>query len=725
MPLKKSFLDICLAFSVYLTVILGLAIFGYFYFLPVITATSLLILLSLYFVIRSFQRWKWKRISKYGLASIIIIFLFSLIIGIFHHDLPTSRDDLSYIYGADRLVDSHSLKWEDYFSRPVHGVRNLEDNLFTSQFLPIYIAYLAVYYLFGGLSLLFWANVLLMVFTLGTIYYLVKNLAGEKGSLLALIFLLSSYVFFWFPKRTNVENIFIFLIWFGLWMLTEAINKKRPLYLFYELIPFSLLSLTRAEGLIFFAFYLIISVLLIIFKFRKELKDKVYLFLLPILAMAVNFILFYYYIKFYKANYIITQAIDVLESFNLNNLYALTIIISIFSSFVVICLYIRKKINYQKLLFWIILGTVALFELYIFLLVKSDSLTWVFYRTQYVLENFVFYFYFIYIFIILFGLRKKIFTNQEFTLTIVLLPAFLFIIEPNIALDQPWFMRRFYPTLIPLFIILSAVVLARLELKRKKLVYLVTFLILIGLIFNGPIIFAVEHKRIRSQLEEFNSKFPRDSLILMNPGWSWQKIAILQHYFYGYNALPNFDLYRSEEFKNDLPGLVNQYPSWENDDNDLINIINWKNDQSERRLIDLLNNYNQVYVVTDRKNSNLFDGFSDDNLEKVDNFNFSYQELQKESNITGYIKSNSKIELNRIRKLQNNIPPNRIIEQDLSLDIYKVIEPLNYNPIQYVLDANQKQDGDYIYRVLSESDLKGDRDEIKSLIGDIEIVSGE
>jgi len=189
--------------------------------------------------------------------------------------------------------------------------------------------------------------------------------------------------------------------------------------------------------------------------------------------------------------------------------------------------------------------------------------------------------------------------------------------------------------------------------------------------------------------------------------------------------LPNFDLYRSEEFKNDLPGLVNQYPSWENDDNDLINIINWKNDQSERRLIDLLNNYNQVYVVTDRKNSNLFDGFSDDNLEKVDNFNFSYQELQKESNITGYIKSNSKIELNRIRKLQNNIPPNRIIEQDLSLDIYKVIEPLNYNPIQYVLDANQKQDGDYIYRVLSESDLKGDRDEIKSLIGDIEIVSGE
>jgi len=286
-------------------------------------------------------------------------------------------------------------------------------------------------------------------------------------------------------------------------------------------------------------------------------------------------------------------------------------------------------------------------------------------------------------------------------------------------------MRRFYPTLIPLFIILSAVVLARLELKRKKLVYLVTFLILIGLIFNGPIIFAVEHKRIRSQLEEFNSKFPRDSLILMNPGWSWQKIAILQHYFYGYNALPNFDLYRSEEFKNDLPGLVNQYPSWENDDNDLINIINWKNDQSERRLIDLLNNYNQVYVVTDRKNSNLFDGFSDDNLEKVDNFNFSYQELQKESNITGYIKSNSKIELNRIRKLQNNIPPNRIIEQDLSLDIYKVIEPLNYNPIQYVLDANQKQDGDYIYRVLSESDLKGDRDEIKSLIGDIEIVSGE
>lgn len=725
MSLKKSFLNIGLAFCIFLTVILALAIFGYFTYWPVIIVTALFVLLGIYFITKSIRKSGWKKIGKIKAISFVIIILFAFSIGIFHHDLPTGRDDLSYIYAANRLAESQSLKWEDYFSRPVHGVRNLGGDTFTSQFLPVYISYLAVYYLLGGLDLLFWANVLLMVLTLGSVYYLAKNLGGRKASILAIILLLSTYVFFWFPKRTNVENIFIFLIWFGLWMMVEALNKKRPLYLFWGLIPFSLLSLTRAEGLIFFVFYLITSLLLIIFKFRKELKDKVYLFVLPILATIINFILFYYYVKFYQANYIITQAIDVLESFSFNNLYASVIIISIFSTLVAIYLYIRKKINYQKFLFWIILGAVALFELYIFLLVKSDNLTWVFYRTQYVLENFTFYFYFIYFFIVLFGLKKQIFSLKELLVVIVLLPAFVFILEPNIALDQPWFMRRFYPTLIPLLIILSAVVLARLELKRKKLLYLTFFLILIGLIFARSILFAVEHKGIRNQLEEFNSRFPKDSLILMNPGWNWQKIALLQHYFYGYDALPNFDLYRSEEFKQDLPSLVSQYPDWENDNDDLLSIINWKDDQSENRLSELIKKYKQVYVVTDSKGSNLFNGFKDDNLEKVDRYDFSYQELKVESNITGYIKSNNKIELNKIRALQQNIPPNNIIDKEISLNIYHVINPLNYIPAQYVLDANQIPEGNYVYRILKESDLQDYRKEIKNLFRNIELVSEE
>ena len=708
-----------------MTVILGLAVFGYFTYGVVMPVTAGFVLISLFFFFLGIRNASKKNFNKTAAVCFTLIFLFVLIIGFFHHDLPTSRDDLSYIYGADRLVDSHSLKWEDYFSRPVHGVRNLEGDLFTSQFLPVYIVYLAVYYLFGGLSLLFWANVLLMFFTLGVIYYLVKNLAGEKGSLLALIFLLSSYVFLWFPKRTNVENVFIFLIWFGLWMLSEAVSKKKPLYLFCGLIPFSLLSLARAEGLIFFVFYLLVSGFLIIFKYKKELRDKTLLFLLPLLTVAANFILFYYYVKFYKANYIINQATDVLEGFNFNNPYVLSTIISILAILVAIYLFIRKKINYQKLLFWIILGTVALFELAIFVLEKSGDLTWFFYRTQYVLENFVFYFYFIYILVILFGLRKKIFTSQEFILTSVLLPAFLFIIEPNIALDQPWFMRRFYPTLIPLFIILSAIVLVRLRLERKKIVGLVFLVVLIGIIFTRPIFFAIEHEGIRDQLEEFNSKFPRDSLILMNPGWNWQKIAILQHYFYSYNALPNFDLYRNEEFENDLPSLISQYPNWENDDNDLISIINWKDNQSENRLLELIKKYNQVYIVTDRKNSNFFDGYADDNLERISSYNFIYQKLNAESNITGYIKSNSKIELKKIRKLQNNIPPNRIINHELSLDIYKVIDPLKYKYTEYILNTEQSQESSFVYKVIGDIEQRDYRNEIENLVSDVESISEE
>ena len=556
--------------------ILALAVFGYFTVFPVTLLTIIFGIISLFYIYIVVARSKgdWK--NKYAIISFIIIVVFAIFSGYFHHDLPTGRDDLSYIYAADRLSISGSLEWVDYFSRPVHGVRNLEGDTFTSQFLPSYTSYLAVYNLFGGLDLLMWANVLLILLAFGVIYYLVRELARRKASLIALILLLSSYVFFWFPKRTNVENISIFLIWFGIWLAVLSIKKQKFIYLLGGLIPFSLLSLTRPEGLIFFVMYLLVALYLTFTRYRKNIFENKIRSLVGITVVIVNLVIFYYYVAYYKAGYILTQAVDVFESFDFiyENIGVLFFFLLAISAFIVALIKLRNKIDFQKFLYWVILIAIVAFEIIFIVTTKAGELNWTIYRTQYVLENFVFYFYFLYVFIILLGLRKKLFTFKEFLIALILLPAFFFIIEPNIALDQPWFMRRFFPTLIPLFVILSATILVKLNLSSKKLRYIVISFIVIGIVITRSIFSFVEHDGLKNQVEELNKIFPENALVVMNPGWSWQKIALMQHYFYNIDALPNIDLYRSEEFIKDLPAVLLEYPNWEENDEELIEIMN-------------------------------------------------------------------------------------------------------------------------------------------------------
>jgi len=723
MLLEKSFLRICLSFTFYLSTILALAVFGYFTTLFVAFVTILFVIVSLYFVFTCATRPNKEKPRKIAVISFLVITIFSLFVGYFHHDLPTGRDDFSYIYAADRLSQSGSLEWEDYFSRPVHGVRNLGGDTFTSQFLPTYISYLAVYNMFGGLEALMWANVLLVLLTFGVIYYLVRLLADKKASLIALILLLSSYVFFWFPKRTNVENISIFLIWLGVWLAVLSIKKEKPIYLIGGLIPFSLLSLTRPEGLIFFAVYFVVAIYLIFSRYKKTIFNKEFLNLAGLIVVALNIAIFYFYIVFYKAGYILTQAIDVLEGFDFiyKNVSVLLLFVLVLSIIAIAFVRLRKKVNFQQLLFWAIIGGIITFEIIFFVRVNAGDLTWIIYRTQYVLENFVFYFYFIYIFIILLGLRKKLFSQKEFLVALLLLPAFFFIIEPNIALDQPWFMRRFFPTLIPLFVILSAVVLVKLNIPRGKLKYIVFSLVMIGIITTRSIFIFVEHDGLKDQVEEFNEIFTEGALVVMKPGWGWQKIALMQHYFYDVDALPNIDLYRPEEFKKVLPNLLMQYPNWEKSDDDLLAVMNWQMDKAEQYFVELLSSYSDIYVVTDEETSHFFRGFDDQNLEFVNDFTFTYKELNKESNLTGYIQQTEIIDMKKVRNLQNSIPPSLINTEEIELFVYKVKDIQAYVPFEYVIEITEDLDPGYYYSALKQVDLLDYKKDLQGIVRDIEL----
>jgi hypothetical protein len=207
----------------------------------------------------------------------------------------------------------------------------------------------------------------------------------------------------------------------------------------------------------------------------------------------------------------------------------------------------------------------------------------------------------------------------------------------------------------------------------------------------------------------------------MDPGWGWQKIAWIQHYFYDMDTLPNIDLYRSEEFKKDLPEVLPMYPDWEQNNDDLLGIMNWQMDKSEQHFINLLDQYEEVYIVTDEESSNYFNGFADQNLESVGNFTFRYKELNKESSITGYIQQTKIIDLKKIRGLQDSIPPNRISRQEINLFIYKVKDIRAYVPFEYVSVMTDDMEKGKYYVTRNELDLQTYKKDLQNVVRDVDL----
>ena len=137
---------------------------------------------------------------------------------------------------------------------------------------------------------------------------------------------------------------------------------------------------------------------------------------------------------------------------------------------------------------------------------------------------------------------------------------------------------------------------------------------LISFHFTAPILFFSEHKSVQKQIEDFNGFFPEESLVLMDPGWAWQKIALIQHYFYEKDALPNLDLFRDEEAVLEIAAVFEKFSHWKTDDQDMISLLNWKMDRSEEYLRKVLAGYEDVYVVTQKKNPPFHPSFQDTNL---------------------------------------------------------------------------------------------------------------
>lgn len=588
-----------------------LGLFTYFisYVLPILFVCFIVVTFYKIFILREEILF-----SKLHIFVIIGIFIFSLINIFFYHEIVDgARDDGVYTLNAVYL-STHGTIFNNNRDLYFTGFTKIKPDLFVLEFIPGYTTYLAIFYSIGGFPLLFLSNSLLIFLSLFWIYKTGRLLKGSKAGIIAVIFFATHYTTFWFSRRTNSENLLLFLFWFSAFLLLSYVKTKKLSFLFYGILPLLLIFLTRPEGIMYIASYVLAFLIgVTILRIRKQplfIKENVFE---PICLLLITLSIF-------------------LTSLFLITKQGLNYWSSGFSSFITILFGTSGRfLDIIKSKFIGFLNESAIKEN---ISSSVDSISkpviwndFTSFSIPYVINVLIKYFIFP-PFLLSLLLIKKIVNLNTFVLLFFAAPTFLYLINPQIAPDHPWMMRRYFPIFIPLVYILFTK--AILSFNNKKLQLTLIILTLgINIALSYPIITFTEGRGSLQGLEKLNNKLQNADFVFFN-GRSSQWASSL--YFL-------FD-------KKTMTGYTDK-----------------------NNFLPPLRKYDTIYVVSTSK-YNLHPLIPDSSLEYVESYSLTIPYLKR---AFVEITQQKMFESGLINSLLTTIPPQTVVSQTSDFNVYKLI----------------------------------------------------
>lgn len=639
LTLETVFRVLSLNFCVFILTIVTLAFFDYLNRISIIISVLFFVVFSLLYLRKRIRNTKWFT-PKREYIAILIILLVVVINSFFWHDLPKGRDPMAYLASAVEISENGGLTFQDDLANPYPPFRELTDSVFISQFLPAYSVYLSIFITLGNIDSLFLANAILLFFALIAIFYTVKSFSNHKTGIGAVLLISSFYSIIWFTRTTDVEILSLFLIWCGVWFFVSGYQKNDYKSLIFGLAFFSLNLLTRGEAFLFFIMYILaLTAVLLSDKWESKKSHRRQSFFA--ITSLWGIVLFGWYLIKFRANYFADIGTEYVENIlQFKNLETLIIIIFLLLLLLFVYILLRlfnlnpqsiRKINYI-LIFLLSLG----YLIYNYLTINSQVTTdWNNLKLYYLTQVFLRYYILLLLPIILYGFYNKYFNKGIKWIIFILLPTLIFFLHPGIAVDHPWFMRRFIVTFIPLIFILLAIGISKIKFIKHAI--FVTFLLFLVINFSiaWPISFFTNHEQVDQGLEGFASNFSSNDIVLFQPGWGWQQWSYALHFIYGLNVLPNANGYDLDEFL---------------------------------RIID---NYDNIYIVSTIE-PYIYPYFPKTELTKEFEYNLSYDNLDSSFDLTNYIlEEGSSMDINFINEEFKSIPPSNIIESSYDLIIYK------------------------------------------------------
>ncbi|MBI2426768.1 MAG: glycosyltransferase family 39 protein [Candidatus Kerfeldbacteria bacterium] len=585
------------------------------------------------------------RLSRTDIASGFIILTFALLTSVFHHDLPLGRDDMGYLTAAVKVVESRSLAFEDVISRPYHPFRVVEGDVFTSQFLPGYVVYLASWILFGGLEGALVANGLLAGVFLLVMFALSRRLHSDRAGLFTVLFLSTTYLMQWFPRRTVSENLFALCLWLGVLFIVRGVQEKDLRFASFGLFPIAMSTLIRGEGVAYLAMAALLVLGLWIMRFKSgDRRQSLQSAIIGIAAFA-PYILSREYTERFSSH--LTEYTSRAATGAIGTLFGAHII-GVSAVLVALCglsfplrriFEKRFSKNWSRVDIGIVLVLVAaaLFELwFVPYLRRIETIDWTYLKTQFVFENLFYYLVLPWSVIGVLALFARRVLKTWWVPLILLLPAFVFVLDPHIAVDQPWFMRRFIATIVPLSFLFASLGVSAWVKNIRQAVLVGVIGVLVNLSISSPLLLYVDHKGVQPQIQSLAREFKPNDLLIMEPGWRWQQWGYALHYLYDVRALPNWD------------GL------------------------SEQELFTLIAESDDAYILSSRR-SLVHPLYNDSDLEFVREWNLTYPNLIPTTWITSYVDDEKRnLSVFKIRTHQKDTPPRKIEEREETYFLFRV-----------------------------------------------------
>jgi hypothetical protein len=341
-----------------------------------------------------------------------------------------------------------------------------------TQFPLVYTSFIAGFYSVFGTAGLVIANGVLLFCFLVTLFELLRLFITPSRALIASVSSGLTFLPLYFSQFTLTENLAVFLFTFLVYGLIRFVQKTSFLHYAVVISSGSLLMFTRIEG------YALFALAVIILLWNKQARQMFRLYPWKTLFFPLVILLFFF-----------------LRNFFINLPYYKTIgralekMLGGFGSDV-----IARGSNDLGILaghfpvggVLILYGVLPLFIAGIF----GYLILW----------------------------RSK--QHLAFIPLFIALPTLLYLFLPNITLDHPWMLRRYYFTLFPLFVFGAAVGLSRLAdtTRHGRTLYLGIFVLLFT--FSLPAHFAIstvrEDASLLPQIERFSTGFAPQSLVLID-----------------------------------------------------------------------------------------------------------------------------------------------------------------------------------------------------------------
>jgi hypothetical protein len=496
---KLSLEDIFIVISSFIISIflvsIFLTVFNLFYFVKyfVLILMTFIIITFIYLILlKKIQ----VNISKHDMyASVIVVAFCTFSVILFHEGFTGGRDDGVYANSALYLSKFNTFYIQQQNVSSYPGFITTSKGIIT-QFYLGYPSWLAMLFSLFGPNILNFVNFPLLTIGLMSIYYICKKLVNWQVGIVSLILISTSYPFLWFTRSTFSENLSFMLTWFGILCLLKSFENHKKKYILLSLISINVLLTVRVESI---PLVILLNCFLIWGYFRYKMKSSLYL-LLSIFGICLIPVIYYY-------TYLDPRYIGIFSS-------KLSGLLSLFTG------------NHQQK---------ALSDT----IINTDKNI-----IEYQQPNFVFYllqYYNIYFFILMIPLaliktflnKNKIIASSFLVIVVLLSVNFYFLVKPSINFDQPWFLRRYMPVILPLGIICFCIVMS--SLNKKAQMVICSLIVSFNLFIASPILTFKQNYNVLAEANENLVPLIKSKDLLLIDYDSTGRYKLAEPLFFRYN----------------------------------------------------------------------------------------------------------------------------------------------------------------------------------------------